>query len=71
MKAGVGLIAGQSHTQQMIDSADRFAETSMSYGYAKPMLRPRPVQLTLESTGGIWNLDGLWQNQSYLSLRLR
>ena len=71
MKARVGLSAGQSHTQQMVNSADRFAETSMRYGYAKPMLRPRPVQVALESTGGIWNLDGLWQNQSYLSLRLR
>ena len=40
----------------MVYGADRFAETSVGYGYTKPMLRPRPVQLALEVTGGIRNL---------------
>ena len=43
----------------MVDGADRFAEASMGYGYTEPMLRPRPVQLALEGTGGIRNLDVL------------
>ena len=40
----------------MVDGADRFTEASMGYGYTEPMLRPRPVQLALEGTGGIRNL---------------
>ena len=39
----------------MVDGADRFAETSVGYGYTKPMLRPSPVQFPLEGTGGIRN----------------
>ncbi len=56
MKAGVGLFAGQRIAEKMIDSAARFAEASVGYGYAIPMLRPRPVQLALKVTGGIRNL---------------
>ena len=40
----------------MVNGGDRFAEASMRNSYTESMLRPRPVQLALEVTGGIRNL---------------